>query len=110
MKNHGYGKTIFDHFVFVKKFSNGDFIILLLYVDDILIVGHDTERIENLKGELSKSFVMKDLGPTKEIAIGRMGSFGYLKKDTEKVLQNFNMSKSKSVCSPLACHFKLSWK
>jgi len=31
--------TTFNHCVFVRKFSKDDFIILLLYVDDILIVG-----------------------------------------------------------------------
>ena len=40
-----------------------DFIILLLYVDNILIIGHDTLKIEDLKKDLNKSFAMKDLGP-----------------------------------------------
>jgi len=31
-------KTTSDHCVFVHKFSDTDFIILLLYVDDMLIV------------------------------------------------------------------------
>lgn len=62
---HGYSKTTFDHCVFVKKLFNDDFIILLLYVDDILIVGHDTSKIEKLKNDFNKSFAMKDLGSTK---------------------------------------------
>jgi len=41
MMDHGYDKTSSDHCVFVKKFPNGKYIILLLYVDDMLIVGHD---------------------------------------------------------------------
>ncbi|KAI4347747.1 hypothetical protein L6164_008530 [Bauhinia variegata] len=51
----------------MKKFSNGEFIILLLYVDDMLIIGHDTKKIGDLKKELSKSFTMKDLGAAKQI-------------------------------------------
>ena len=43
-------------------FSEEEFIILLLYVDDMLIVGHDSGKIDKLKKELSKSFEMKDLG------------------------------------------------
>ena len=62
MVEHGYDKTVFNHCVFVKKFSDGEFIILLLYVDDMLIVGHDIGKIDKLKKELSKSFEMKDLG------------------------------------------------
>jgi ATP-binding cassette subfamily B (MDR/TAP) protein 1 len=51
----------------MKRFSYENFIILLFYVDDILIVGHDAKRIQILKEELSKSLAMKDLGLTKQI-------------------------------------------
>ena len=60
-------KIMSDHYIFVKKFSNNDFIILLLFVDDMLIIGHDASKIDNMKKELTKSFVMKDLGLTKHI-------------------------------------------
>ena len=49
MGEQGYKKTTSDHCVFVQKFSNDDFIILLLYVDDMLIVGQNIFRIDNLK-------------------------------------------------------------
>ena len=62
-----YKKTTFDHCVFVKSFSNNDFIILLLYVDDMLIVGKDISKINRLKKQLGVSFAMKDLGATKQI-------------------------------------------
>ena len=48
--------------VFVKKFEGGDFLILLLYVDDMLIVGRDQAKIRMLK-----DFAMKDLGPARQI-------------------------------------------
>ncbi|RVW66917.1 Retrovirus-related Pol polyprotein from transposon TNT 1-94 [Vitis vinifera] len=67
MIEHGYDRTTSDHCLFVKKFFDGEFIILLLYVDDMLIVGHDTSKIDKLKKELSKSFEIKDLGPTSQI-------------------------------------------
>nr|CAN69426.1 hypothetical protein VITISV_036387 [Vitis vinifera] len=44
----GYQKTTSDHFVFVQKFSDDDFVILLLYVDDILIVDRNVSRIDKL--------------------------------------------------------------
>ena len=65
MGKQGYRKTASDHCVFFKRFGDDDFIILLLYVDDMLIVGKNAERIVQLKKELSKSFFMKDLGPAK---------------------------------------------
>ena len=51
--------------MFVKMFSDGNFIILLLYVDKMLNVGQDSSKISKLKMELSKAFAMKYYGPTK---------------------------------------------
>ena len=67
MGKQGYKKTTSDHYVFVQKFSDDDFVILLFYVDDILIVGRNVSRIDKLKKQLSKSFSMKDLGLVKKI-------------------------------------------
>ena len=53
--------------MYVRKFLNGKFVILLLYVDDMLIVGQDAGVIGNLKKDLFKSFDMKDLGPARQI-------------------------------------------
>lgn len=117
MVEHGYNRTSSDHCVFMKKFFDGDFIILLLYVDDMLIIGHDAGKIERLKKELGKSFAMKDLGPAKQILgmkITRDRKNGKLwlsqERYIEKVLERFNMSKAKPVGTPLANHFKLSSK
>ena len=67
MVGHGYARTNANHCVYVKKISNGKFVMLLLYVDDMLIVGQDAGVIGNLKKDLFKSFDMKDLGPAKQI-------------------------------------------
>ena len=67
MVEHGYDRTASNHCVFVKKFSDREVIILLLYVDDMLIVGRDTGKIDKLKKELCKSFEIKNLGPASEI-------------------------------------------
>ncbi|KAL6323545.1 hypothetical protein AAG906_039125 [Vitis piasezkii] len=114
MGEQGYRKTTSDHCVFVQKFSDDDFVILLLYVDDILIVVN-VSRIDNLKKQLGKSFAMKDLGPVKRILGIRIERDRASKKlcmlqeqYIEKVLARFNMSKAKVVSSPLASHFKLS--
>ena len=56
MTNLGYCKTQDDHCVFVKKFDGGDFLILLLYVPDMLIVKQDRIKIRMLKKALSWSF------------------------------------------------------
>ena len=115
MREQGYRKTTSDHCVFVQKFSDDDFVILLLYVDDILIVGRNVSRIDSLKKQLSKFFAIKDLGLVNRI-LGirierdRASKKLYMSQEQyiEKVLARFNMSKAKVVSSPLASHFKLS--
>ena len=56
-----------DYCVYFKQFPGEKFIILLLYVDDMLIVGQDRAQIGKLKEELVESFDMKDLSPAKQI-------------------------------------------
>jgi hypothetical protein len=50
-----------DHCVYLKC-SNNSFIILPLYVDDILIAGNSKEMINTTKMWLSSNFEMKDIG------------------------------------------------
>ncbi|OMO94318.1 Retrotransposon gag protein [Corchorus capsularis] len=66
MVSHLFTRTAADRCVYFRSFGN-DFIVLLLYVDDMLIVGRDVELICKLKDDLSRSFDMKDLGPAKQI-------------------------------------------
>ena len=42
---------------------SGSFVpFLILYLDDILLMGNDTKFVDSIKGYLNKSFSMKDLG------------------------------------------------
>ena len=62
----GFKRCEVDHCYYVKFFGNS-YIILLLYVDDMLIAGSSIEKINNLKKQLSKQFAIKDLGVAKKI-------------------------------------------
>ena len=42
--------------------SGSSVAFLILYVDDILLIGNDKEFLDSIKGYLNKSFSMKDLG------------------------------------------------
>ena len=117
MMNHEYKRTVVDHCVYLKKFPDGKFVILLLYVDDMLIVGQDATMINNLKKDLSKFFDMKDLGQAQQI-LGmkiirdRKSRKLFLSQEeyVERVIKRFNMENAKPVGTPLANHFKLSKK
>ena len=115
MRQQGYTKTSYDHCVFVQKFAPDDFIILLIYVDDMLIVGQNVSKIRQLKQELSKFFEMKDFGPAKKmlgISISRDRKERKLwlsqERYIDKVLERFRMEKAKPISTPLATHMKLS--
>ena len=70
MHRIGFKRCEADHCCYVESFDNS-YIILLLYVDDMLIAGSSIKEINNLKKQLSKQFAMKDLGAAKQI-LGRI--------------------------------------
>ena len=114
MHRIGFKRCKADHCCYIKFFDNS-YIILLLYVDDMLIAGSSIEEINNLKKQLSKQFAMKDLGAVKQILgmrIIRDKANGTLKLSqleyVKKVLSRFNMNEAKPVSIPLGSHFKLS--
>jgi len=114
MRNSGFHRCEEDHCSYVKKYVN-NYIILGLYVDDILIVGANMAEIDRLKKQLSENFEMKDLGPAKQILsmrISRDRSEGILnlsqKKYIEKLLSRFNVGNAKTRNTPLGTHLKFS--
>jgi hypothetical protein len=110
-----YSRCHYDHCVYFKKIENGSYIILLLYVDDMLVARSNMQDINVLKKKLSNSFAMKDLGATKKILGMRITRDRKNHKLTlsqgeyiEKVLERFRMQNAKPVSTPLASHFKLT--
>ena len=54
--------SIKDHYV-CFQYHQGKWILLVVYVDDIVITGNDTLRISKLKLYLQKKFQTKDIRP-----------------------------------------------
>ena len=69
MHRIGFKRCEAEQCCYVKFFDNS-YIILLLYMDDILITRSSIEEINNLKKQFSKQFAMKNLGAAKQI-LGR---------------------------------------
>ena len=67
MLDHGFHQTQANHCFFVKKYDGEDFLILMLYVEDMLIVRQNLKKISSLKKALGKAFAMKDMGMAKQI-------------------------------------------
>ena len=63
----GFSRSNYDCCVYICKLHGGDYIYLLLYVDDMLIASKSKADIDKLKFQLGKEFETKDLGPAKKI-------------------------------------------
>ena len=95
-----------DHCVYIKHFE-GNFVILSLYVDDILLAGNNLKSVLTIKKWLSSNFEMKDMGEAEYILavkIQRDRSKIILSLSQEsyinKILERFNMKD----CRPMDTH------
>ena len=66
MVSQGYTRSEYGHCLYFKEL-NDIFIILVLYVDDMLIVSKSMGEINMLKAQMARNFDMKDLGAAKQI-------------------------------------------
>ena len=110
----GFTRSKEDHHVYFKLI--GDRVIyLVLYVDDMLLVGNIQEIIYDSKTQLFSKFDMKDLGDANyilgmEIKRDRAKRKLWLnqRKYVETILQRFNMQDSKPVNVPIPVGTKFS--
>ncbi|KAD5317111.1 hypothetical protein E3N88_17057 [Mikania micrantha] len=56
--SHGFSRSSYDSCVYFKKYGNGEYIYLLLYVDDMLLTCRDKKRVLNNYG-MDKCKVVK---------------------------------------------------
>ncbi|GJX88498.1 retrovirus-related pol polyprotein from transposon TNT 1-94 [Tanacetum coccineum] len=117
MLSNGFKRSSYDSCVYYRSYAPGEYIYLLLYVDDMLIACKSKAEIGSTKSLLKKEFDMKELGEAKKILgmeivrdqsrkILRVSQSGYV----SKILNNFRIDNGKSVKMPLGGHFKLSLK
>ena len=100
-----YTQSHYDQCGYYNKLPDGEYIYLLLYVNDMLITSKSRSAIDKLKKDLSSEFEMKDLSEVKKV-LGMeiewnwkddkvsLTQNGYLKK----VLQKFNINGDNEVC------------
>ena len=67
MQSQGFRRSDVDHCLYTKKAKHGSLILLIIYVDDMLIVGKSQYEIDALKMGLHKTFDMEDLGDANHI-------------------------------------------
>ena len=98
-----------------KKECGSSIAFLILYVDDILLIGNNIPMLESVKISLKNSFSMKDLGEATyilgiKIYRDRSKRLIGLSQDTyiDKVLKRFNMKEAKKGFLPMSHGIHLS--
>jgi hypothetical protein len=102
VKGFGFIKNVEEPCVY-KKVSGSAVVFLVLYVDDILLIGNDIPMMVVVKSSIRKSFSMKDLGEAVyilgiKIYRDRSKRLIGLSQDAyiDKILNQFNMQDSKT--------------
>lgn len=107
MRRIGFGRCASDRCLYTKN-ENGIYTYIILYVDDLLIIGQNMEKISEIKKSLSKQFEMTDIGKVDTFlgmciqqdvssATINMSQKHYLKN----VLRKFNMGDCKPASVPI---------
>ena len=107
IKAHGFIQTYGEACIY-KKVSGSSVAFLILYVNDILLIGNNTEFLNSIKGYLNKNFLMKDLGEAAyilgiKIYRDRSRRLIGLSQSTylDKILKEFKMDQSKKEFLPV---------
>ncbi|KAF5775409.1 putative RNA-directed DNA polymerase [Helianthus annuus] len=115
MTSSGFARSSYDSCVYYREYCPGNYVYLLLYVDDMLIACKHKEQIKEVKELLKSEFEMKELGDAKKILGMEICRDRQLKKlkltqsaYVKKILENYRMEGCKAVKTPLGAHFKLS--
>lgn len=104
----GFEQNAADNCVYVKQ-SDGEIVILITWVDDLLIATSSNDLMSEVKGMLAERFNMKDLGPLRHfLGIDFTQHKGEVKmsqrRHIEKILKRFGMSDCKPRMTP--CELK----
>ncbi|KAK9922023.1 hypothetical protein M0R45_030505 [Rubus argutus] len=104
----------YEHTLFVKTEEGGKrFLIVSLFVDDLIFTGNDACMFERFKSSMKIEFDMTDLGKMKyflgvEILQNSEGIYLSQKKYARELLEKFGLQNANSVKNPIVPGFKLS--
>nr|GEW52510.1 putative RNA-directed DNA polymerase [Tanacetum cinerariifolium] len=101
----GFEKCPYEPTLFVKSFKKDVFLIVSIYVDDLIITWNTLDLIEQFKVSMKSEFEMSDMG---EMLIqSEAGIHINQQKYAREILERFNMEDCNSVKSPMVPGCKL---
>ncbi|GKU95637.1 hypothetical protein SLEP1_g8971 [Rubroshorea leprosula] len=110
----GYSKSKSDNSLFFRR-EGKKLVMVLVYIDDIIIIGNAKESINTLKHTLGREFAMKDLGNLKYILGIKIERSSHGMKVTQQkyaldLLKRFGLDNCKPTPTLVALGGKLSQK
>ena len=99
-----------DHSLFTRQ-TGSNILVVLVYVDDLLVIGNDLASIHHLQEFLSTKFQLKDLGKLKyflgiEVARSAKGIFINQRKYILDILIGASQTGCRSASTPMEQHLK----
>ena len=112
LEEFGFQRSNVDSSLFVRTGSVGK-LVVLIYVDDLIMTGDNSEEIHFLKQALQRKFSLKDLGRLKyflgiELATSQKGLFLNQRKYVLDLLKDANLVDCKPARTPLDSKLHLS--
>lgn len=107
----GFVKSLSESTLYIKG-DHANFIVISLYVDDLLVTGNNVELIQQFKDDMLQVFEMTDLGEMSyflgmEVEQKNGEIFISQRKYAKEILKKFNMESCKSMSTPMCQKEKL---
>lgn len=112
LKKMKFVQSLSDYSLFTRH-SDSNITLVLVYVDDLLLVGNNIKDIDGLKSMLSTNFKMKDLGEVHyflglEISRSNAGFFVSQKKYAMDLVSEFGLTDTTPLKLPMDVHLRLT--
>ncbi|KAL8128006.1 hypothetical protein AgCh_014799 [Apium graveolens] len=109
----GFRKCPYEHTLYFKCDSQGKFMAVSLYVDDLIFTGNDVKMLNEFKHSMMAEFKMTDLGELHhflgiEFHQSTGGIFISQQSYAKEILQKFRMENANPVSTPCITGLKLS--
>jgi hypothetical protein len=110
--NYGFSQSRSDYSLFTR-IQGSSFVVLLVYVDDIILASNDSQVISQLTDFLNTQFKLKDLGPLKfflglEVARNTQGISISQRKYALEIIDECGLLASKPAKFPMKSNLKSS--
>ncbi|XP_070047460.1 uncharacterized mitochondrial protein AtMg00810-like [Nicotiana tomentosiformis] len=108
----GFKQSHYDYLLFIRG-VNGDTVIIIVYVDNLLITGNHDKLLCDTRVELQKKFKMKDLGELKcflgiEFSRSKEGILMCQRKYALELISEAGLGGAKPSGTPLELNQKLT--